>query len=836
MDNLLLLTQQETAATSIVPLTDEAKGIKTVSVTDTTPDPYYGYVQFNIKADYADSTVNFQDSKTMLENLVPGGEAATFAGTLTDIITIPYVKTNRHVSSNSKTFITPDKTDYRLNPQSYSYYFSNQSPVKNNLRFDLYRKNTLATPNFYISGNLFENDITKFAISFSFKPDEIKIANQIIFSLGVIINNRNSGLQFYINSVKQLIARFNGIDVVLIDYDANNSYVGKWNSIIINFDTTARAVNISKYTWGENLLYPTSPTHIGLDFTYISDHNIKKTFTDGVSFNWAGSLLCSIMEIGGSTYLSGSNIYQFSGYITKPFIHNKQIYTLYDMIKAVDSPTLSSTNYLGHILEPKGGNLWGTSIFLSNHGLIPDTYTYNPFLKPTLFKWNNGTLTLKGKIPPVYNAEESPILVISFILYPRALQNSTQDADVLYINITTGLKISIWVSNSGYYSFYLNDTTNIADTTDLLLTDEPCRFYIVVKESNVYIFAVSAHYKLTNASSPSYPVTFTSSSNHTQILSSNPSLYLNHTFTPKLNGNSMFIGNISSYFVPELFYIKYFNYLNGNITIYNQKVQDKPLFPNDPYSPNAVTDPYETLKDYCIYYYVAKLPIKDTTNNSSVTIRNIQASTGTTQPVAAPINFTSNNLVYVTSAGIPQLFNNKKAFKFTSSGQGFHINNYTYNNYGGALRDLPFCIECFILPTSGYTYDMMGIGDAATVAGSAISGYLHTSWDFYTSTGTKTISLNTNLPTNKWTHFCVLRIKNTPAVGTDQLRVFYNGELFSALDLTSATTVNQSLFPPIIGRYAGVGYSGYIDEIRFTLGASRYYTTPFTPPQQTLSY
>jgi len=131
---------------------------------------------------------------------------------------------------------------------------------------------------------------------------------------------------------------------------------------------------------------------------------------------------------------------------------------------------------------------------------------------------------------------------------------------------------------------------------------------------------------------------------------------------------------------------------------------------------------------------------------------------------------------------------------------------------------------------------MMGIGDAATTTYSSISGYMHTYWEFYTSTGIKTISLKTDLPTNKWTHFCILRIKNAPAVSTDQLRVFYNGELFSALDLPSYATVNQSLFPPIIGRYAGVGYSGYMDEIRFTLGASRYYTTSFTPPTQTLSY
>lgn len=833
MDNLLLLTQQQQVATTIVPLTDEAKGIKTVSVTDTTPDPYYGYVQFNIKADYADSTVNFQDSKTFLDNLVPGGEPASITSGITDIITVPYVKTNKHISYLSSSYITPDKTDYRLNPLSYSYYFNNRTSVLNNLRFDLYKKATSGSSSAYVLGNLFENEATNFAISFSFKSDEIKVPYQFLLSLGSYANYSTSGLRIYLSSSKQLITRFNGTDKVLINNDPNNSFLGKWNSVIINFNTTARTINISKYVWGENLLYPTSPTHLGLDFTYISNHNIKAILPIDATYTWSGTLPCSIMEIGGATYLDGLVDHKFSGYITKPFIHNKNINTLYDMIKAVDSPDATSANYLGHILEPKGGTLWGTPLFLSNHGLIPNTYTYTPFLKPTLFKWNEGTLTLKGKMPPASSSELLSGLLISFILYPRALQNSGQDADALHITIAPGLKISICVSATGYYSFYLNDTTNMADTTDLLLTDEPCRFYIMINNNNVSIWAINAHYASATGTQ-SYPKNF--SLNTSSNITNNPSLYLTHTFATKSNGNSMFIGNISSYLITDTLYSNYFHYIQLTKSGYEQKTQDKQLFPNDPYSPNAVTDSYETLKDYCIYYYVAKLPIKDTTNNSSVTIKNIQASAGTTTPVVAPINFTSNNLVYSSSVGIPQLFNNKKAFKFTSSGQGFHINNYTYNNYGGALRDLPFCFECFILPTNGYTYDMMGIGNAATTNYSSISGYQHTSWDFYTSAGTKTISLKTDLPTNKWTHFCVLRIKNAPAVGTDHLRVFYNGELFSALNLPSSATVNQSLFPPIIGRYAGVGYSGYIDEIRLTLGASRYYTTSFTPPTQTLSY
>jgi hypothetical protein len=130
-----------------------------------------------------------------------------------------------------------------------------------------------------------------------------------------------------------------------------------------------------------------------------------------------------------------------------------------------------------------------------------------------------------------------------------------------------------------------------------------------------------------------------------------------------------------------------------------------------------------------------------------------------------------------------------------------------------------FTIEFWIHPSSLPVF-VLGYGDAASVAGSAISFHSQGSWDFYYD-GSSSLSLTPPaLSVGVWKHIAVVR------TGSDVI-LFVDGQETDR-EVIGAGVINSVSSALSIGRYAFGGLDGFIDEFRIVKNAV--YTANFTPP------
>ena len=139
-----------------------------------------------------------------------------------------------------------------------------------------------------------------------------------------------------------------------------------------------------------------------------------------------------------------------------------------------------------------------------------------------------------------------------------------------------------------------------------------------------------------------------------------------------------------------------------------------------------------------------------------------------------------------------------------------------------------FTFECWVYPTAtpgGQGATIMGAGEYGTDdnwnvninSSLQVSLYIWSANNSYTNT-TRTVTVNA------WNHIAVSR----SGTGTNNLKVFVNG-------IGQSFSVNNTLVGPVRNFSIGADengdesvYTGYIDELRFTLGVGRY-TADFTP-------
>ena len=883
--NLLLMGSNEgslpTESVEKAIVEDINEGINTVSCTELTPDPFYGYVEFNLKADQV-----IKDSNSIADFYGTGTTGSTY---------------KNGINSTSLTYPDLSILDEKNSPFCFSYQLGTDfknSALESFIDDCVYRhkriidkSETMARAAIPATDNanrksiktlLNQADLNLKSIHFLvvFKATEI-VSNGRLFlfnnnvspSQGFVITTDASGKLFLANNTNNMWSAGNYFSYVPIKI--NNWYALKIsiNLTTLTFEIADLGDNKSISIYKNTDYSPTIKVNYNDPNYYTNLPQIPSTIksiltTAHVSYfpNWnTFAIGNATLNCKWSSESIGTSNYRFVGNISVGFLATHldiNDVSIYDMLVG---DTLGKQCSIPNLTNParSGNSISGFTSLISSKAINPYPITYHPDFYKTFYSCLLGDTTT----PPEYNTASTIVKNL------KSYTSITYFCDLLLSNTN----VSVIIPRKYLIKFIIK---NPADSKE-------------------YIIAFQHDYTVTDVTSKLF-VSFDAANPNSLKYLVFDEIFLNHLAAPTLYATPTLLPTRIGFSVNDTEITLIFSIFNGKnyVSSLSQTKKfdfatypDLTIFKNipdaatvsvkivtqggvlinsfgvvghkdgDSFYTNA-SDSLTTLKYKQFYYkngvkssYIApaelsnidpifndilvgcryKPIVKETTNNIDIMGKNafLSASEG-----AAPVYLFNSlsNVVKIADVGIPQLFNNKKAFKFTSSGQALKLDNHSYNQKGCQFSNSPFCLEFFIYPTYPYMYDSFGKGDAATVSGTSVSGYFHTSWEFYTSTGTYTLPLKTDIPTNKWTHFALVRVKDVTA-GTDHIRVFYDGVQFgSGLAITSATALNNAIYPISIGQYAGAGYSGYIDEIRLTLGASRYYTTSFTPPTQTLSY
>jgi len=227
-------------------------------------------------------------------------------------------------------------------------------------------------------------------------------------------------------------------------------------------------------------------------------------------------------------------------------------------------------------------------------------------------------------------------------------------------------------------------------------------------------------------------------------------------------------------------------------------------------------------------------PAVATESNNALTWTAVSVSNANTNAVAGTNSTTisdsgtktANVTATVAGTGVVSTAQAKfgtSSFAINGGGNGFTITDNANLEFGNS----DFTIDLWLRAASPSGY-LIGKGNAASAAGSAISWLLGTNISFYSSGLTATMT--TGSPSaNAWNHLAVCR-------RGQKFMYYVNGVLWSTTLVGADYPINNVSDNWHIGYYAGLGgITGHIDELRIVNGVCLF-PTEFDPYNFIYSY
>jgi hypothetical protein len=145
---------------------------------------------------------------------------------------------------------------------------------------------------------------------------------------------------------------------------------------------------------------------------------------------------------------------------------------------------------------------------------------------------------------------------------------------------------------------------------------------------------------------------------------------------------------------------------------------------------------------------------------------------------------------------------------------------------GSAFGNGAFCLECWFRPSESVSTSLL-FDQRTTVDGAFGTWYVTNSGQdlvYWTGGGIK-MTYASSLTDSVWSHLAVWRVSGTTRMAVD-------GVIGASFADATNYTVDANTWFGTSGRYPLAGSQGALDDLRITVGASRYGTSNFTPPTQ----